>query len=67
MKNYIEFYVLYDIEDKTYLSNTNIWQDNLLEAIKYNDINRIKEIKSYYDEAVQISKITIEVKEDVLI
>lgn len=67
MKTNMEFYVLYCNEDKTYLSyNTNFWVNDVLKAIKYSDINKAKEVKSHYDKTIQISKVSIDINENIL-
>ena len=59
MNKYIECYVIYCTEDKTYLSPMNFWCDNVLQAVRYKDINRAKEVKSHYDETVKIMRVSI--------
>lgn len=59
MNKYIECYVLYCTEDKTYLSPMGFWNDDVLQAVRYTNINRIKEAKSHYDETIKIMKISI--------
>lgn len=59
MNKYIECYVLYCTEDKTYLSSMSFWNDDIMQAVKYKDINRAKEAKSHYDKTVKIMKISL--------
>lgn len=59
MDRYIECYVIYCTDDKTYLSYTNFWSDDIMHAIKYKNINRAKEAKSHYDKTVKIMKLSI--------
>ncbi|WP_125461020.1 hypothetical protein [Clostridium taeniosporum] len=59
MDKYIKCYVLYCIEDKTYLSSMSFWNDNVLQAVKYKDINRAKEAQSHYDKTVKIMELSI--------
>lgn len=59
MDKYIECYVLYCTEDKTYLSPMGFWNDNVLQAVKYKDINRAKEVKFHYDKTIKIMELSI--------
>lgn len=59
MRKYINCYVLYCTEDKTYLSSMNFWNEDVLQAIKYKDINRAKEAKSRYDKTIKIMQLSI--------
>lgn len=59
MDRYIECYVIYCTEDKTYLSHTSFWSDDIMQAIRYKDINRAKEAKTHYDKTVKIMKLSI--------
>lgn len=59
MDKYIDCYVIYCTEDKTYLSHTGFWNEDIMKAIRYKDINRAKEAKTHYDKTVKIMKVSI--------
>ena len=61
MDNYIECYVLYCTEDKTYLSDMSFWDEDVIKATKYKDLKRAREVKTHYDDTVKIMKISIAV------
>jgi hypothetical protein len=61
MNKYIECYVLYCTEDKTFLSPMGFWNEDILQAVRYKDLNRVKEAKSHYDNSIKIMEVSISI------
>lgn len=67
MNKHAEYYVLYCTKDKTYLGLNNIWINNVIQAVKYQDLSLAQYNQSKYDESIKIMQITIKVEGKIVV
>lgn len=66
MDKYIKCYVLYCTDDKTFLSPMGFWNEDVLQAVRYKDLNRVKEAKTHYDNSIKIMEVSMGINGTIL-